>query len=198
MLNFFICSKKGAIDLPKPTVKVPVTVRDAISDLSYLNAHEGAFEQDYTTEPQSDYQVMMRKASCHLFNHKASNHKEVAVRKLMMIPPECGKEHLPKELIGRQQFSGTWGRLKWDNVAPTIDTRFDAASNGTNNHPFLHRAITPREAARIQSFDDRFVFVGSKYYIRQQIGNAVPPLMAKAIADKIYLTIGEKQERKHE
>lgn len=194
----FICSKKEAIDLPKPTVKVPVTVRDAISDLSYLNAHEGAFEQDYTTEPQSDYQVMMRKASCHLFNHKASNHKEVAVRKLMMIPPECGKEHLPKELIGRQQFSGTWGRLKWDNVAPTIDTRFDAASNGTNNHPFLHRAITPREAARIQSFDDRFVFVGSKYYIRQQIGNAVPPLMAKAIADKIYLTIGEKQERKHE
>ena len=188
----FICSRKGAIDLPKPTVKVPVTVRDAISDLSYLNAHEGAFEQDYTTEPQSEYQVAMRRGSRRLYNHKASNHNEIAVRKLMMIPPECGKEHLPKELIGRQQFSGTWGRLKWDEVSPTIDTRFDAASNGTNNHPFLHRAITPREAARIQSFDDKFVFVGSKFYIRQQIGNAVPPLMAKAIADQIFATIGGK------
>ena len=89
-------------------------------------------------------------------------------------------------MIGRQRFHTTWGRLKWDTVAPTIDTRFDAASNGTNNHPFLNRAITPREAARIQSFDDNFIFYGSKVRIRKQIGNAVPPLMAKAIADTIY------------
>jgi site-specific DNA-cytosine methylase len=88
-------------------------------------------------------------------------------------------------MIGKQKFHTTWGRLKWDTLAPTIDTRFDAASNGTNNHPFLNRAITPREAARIQSFDDKFVFYGSKVRIRKQIGNAVPPLMAKAIADKI-------------
>ena len=107
-----------------------------------------------------------------------------------MIPPECGKEHLPKELLGKQKFSGTWGRLKWDSVSPTIDTRFDASSNGTNNHPYLNRAITPREAARLQSFDDDFVFIGAKVQIRQQIGNAVPPLMAKAIADKIYEEIG--------
>ena len=72
-----------------------------------------------------------------------------------------------------------------------IDTRFDASSNGTNNHPFLNRAITPREAARLQSFDDEFVFIGAKVQIRQQIGNAVPPLMAKAIADKIYEELGE-------
>ena len=56
---------------------------------------------------------------------------------------------------------------------------------------FLNRAITPREAARLQSFDDDFVFIGAKVQIRQQIGNAVPPLMAKAIADKIYEEIGE-------
>ena len=102
-----------------------------------------------------------------------------------MIPPEQGKEYLPDNLIGNQKFKTTWGRLKWDMVSPTIDTRFDASSNGTNNHPFLHRAITPREAARIQSFDDCFVFYGSKVYIRKQIGNAVPPLLAKAIADQI-------------
>jgi len=93
---------------------------------------------------------------------------------------------LPKELIGNQIFGSTWGRLVWDEPSPTIDTRFDAASNGKNNHPFLHRAITPREAARLQSFDDTYVFYGTKVAIRTQIGNAVPPLMAKAIADTIY------------
>ena len=173
------------IDLPSPTISKPVTVKDAISDLSYLESGEGSFEQEYTTEAASDYQRLMRKGSSMLYNHKASNHAEIAIKKLSMIPPECGKEHLPASLMGNQQFSGTWGRLKWDTVSPTIDTRFDAASNGTNNHPFLNRAITPREAARLQSFDDNFVFIGSKVNIRQQIGNAVPPLMAKAIADKI-------------
>ena len=103
-----------------------------------------------------------------------------------MIPPEKGKEYLPKDLLGKQKFKSTWGRLKWDEPSPTIDTRFDAASNGTNNHPFLNRSITPREAARLQSFDDTFIFYGTKVNIRTQIGNAVPPLMAKAIADQIY------------
>ena len=134
----------------------------------------------------TDYQRMMRIDSKKLYNHKASNHSQVAIDKLSMIPPEKGKEYLPEELLGKQKFNSTWGRLKWDEPSPTIDTRFDAASNGTNNHPFLNRAITPREAARIQSFDDSFIFYGNKVDIRTQIGNAVPPLMAKAIADHIY------------
>ncbi len=186
----FICSKDKEISLPTGMDKI-VTVREAISDLAYLDSGEGDFEQDYLNEPTSEYQSERRKNSKKLYNHKASNHSAVAIKKLSMIPPECGKEHLPQELLGRQQFSGTWGRLKWDSVSPTIDTRFDASSNGTNNHPYLNRAITPREAARLQSFDDDFIFIGAKVQIRQQIGNAVPPLMAKAIADKIYEEIGE-------
>jgi DNA (cytosine-5)-methyltransferase 1/site-specific DNA-methyltransferase (adenine-specific) len=146
----FICSKDKAIELPKPTVNEHVTVRDAISDLAYLNSGEGQFEQDYITEPQSNYQAEMRKGSQKLYNHKASKHKEIAIEKLKLIPPEQGKEYLPDDMIGNQKFKTTWGRLKWDIVSPTIDTRFDASSNGTNNHPFLHRAIAPREAARIQ------------------------------------------------
>lgn len=187
----FICCKSKKIQLPKPTSKKIVTVRDAISDLAYLNSGEGFLEQEYSTETNSEYQKLMRKGAKKLYNHKASNHAEIAIEKLKMIPPECGKEHLPKELLGNQKFSGTWGRLKWDFPSPTIDTRFDACSNGTNNHPFLNRSITPREAARLQSFDDNFVFLGSKVQIRQQIGNAVPPLMAKAIADTIYKQVGE-------
>lgn len=183
--TIFICCKTKQISLPKATVSKFTTVRDAISDLSYLESGEGQYEQDYHCDAQSAYQLLMRDGSPKLYNHTASKHKEVALQKLRMIPPEKGKECLPENLIGKQKFKTTWGRLKWDEPSPTIDTRFDAASNGTNNHPYLNRAITPREAARIQSFDDRFVFCGSKVHVRKQIGNAVPPLMAKAIADKI-------------
>ena len=188
----FICSKNKLVTLPKPRQLQAITVREAIFDLAYLNSGEGDFELEYTTAPSSDYQTKMRDGSKKLFNHKASNHAAIAIKKLAMIPPECGKQYLPDEMLGKQKFSGTWGRLKWDEISPTIDTRFDAASNGTNNHPFLNRAITPREAARLQSFDDKFVFIGSKFYIRQQIGNAVPPLLAQAIADRIYDELGSK------
>jgi DNA (cytosine-5)-methyltransferase 1 len=182
----FICCKTKKITLPLPTTNKIVTVSEAIFDLAYLNSNEGKFEQEYLIEPNSEYQKRMRANSSKLYNHKASNHAIVAIEKLKMIPPEKGKEFLPKELLGKQQFKSTWGRLKWNNASPTIDTRFDAASNGTNNHPFLHRTITPREAARLQSFDDNYIFYGPKIAIRAQIGNAVPPLLAKAIADKIW------------
>ena len=185
----FICSKHNRVKLPEKTVDRIVTVKDAISDLSYLESGQGEYEQEYSLPISSDYQKQMRKGSKKLYNHMASNHKQVAIDKLKMIPPEKGKECLPDELLGKQKFKTTWGRLKWDEVSPTIDTRCDAASNGKNNHPSLHRAITPREAARIQSFDDSFVFYGSKVHIRKQIGNAVPPLLAKAIADKIDRTL---------
>jgi len=187
----FICTKGRKITLPVPTDGKHTSVRDAISDLSYLESGEGDFEQEYITEPQTDYQRLMRNGSKKLYNHKASNHKQIAIDKLKLIPPEQGKEFLPSEMHGNQKFKTTWGRLKWDDVSPTIDTRFDASSNGTNNHPYLNRAITPREAARIQSFDDNFIFYGSKVYVRRQIGNAVPPLLAKAIADQISAAFEE-------
>lgn len=182
----FLCNKEKKIDLPIPTVEKSITVREAIEDLAYLNSNEGGFEQKYITEEKSKYQKSMRKYSNKLYNHKASNHSKIALHKLSLIPPEKGKEYLPEYLLGKQKFKSTWGRLIWDKPSGTIDTRFDAASNGKNNHPFLNRTITPREAARIQSFDDSFVFYGNRVDIRTQIGNAVPPLMAKAIADQIY------------
>ena len=110
----FLCSKDSPIPLPEPTTTNYVTVRNAIEDLAYLNSGEGEFEMDYQTNPTSEYQKMMRKGSNRLFNHKASKHSELAVKKLSMIPPEKGKEYLPEELRGNQQFNSTWGRLRWD------------------------------------------------------------------------------------
>lgn len=181
----FICSKTKSITLPIGEENA-VTVRDAISDLAYLNSAEGSFEAEYQMKAMSAYQKKMRTNSMKLYNHQATAHSKVALEKLAMIPAEKGKEYLPDDLKGKQKFNTTWGRLVWNGVSPTIDTRFDAPSNGTNSHPELNRAITPREAARIQSFSDDFIFYGGKRSVGRQIGNAVPPLLSKGIADKIW------------
>lgn len=160
-------------------------VQDAISDLAYLCSNEGAFESDYLNPIQSNYQTLMRKDSPKLYNHQATNHSQAALEKLKLINKEQGKECLPKNLHGKQQFKSTWGRLNWNKISPTIDTRFDTPSNGTNSHPELHRSITPREAARIQSFSDNYIFYGNKTSVCKQIGNAVPPLLALALGKAI-------------
>jgi len=177
-----IGSLTRCVDLPSGQSKM-VTVRDAISDLAYLNSGEGEFESDYINDAQSAYQKKLRAKK--LYNHKATSHSKVALDKLAMIPPEGDKTSLPKELLGKQKFATTWSRLQWDTYSPTIDTRFDTPSNGRNSHPILNRAITPREAARIQSFKDDFIFYGPKTAICKQIGNAVPPFLAKAIGEAI-------------
>lgn len=176
---------KNGISLPKSNINFRTTVRDAISDLSYLNSGDGADVSLYQNEPLSEYQAILRKNSELLYNHKATNHSLIALNKLSLIPPEGDKTSMPNNLIGNQIFKTTWSRLIWDKPSPTIDTRFDTPSNGRNSHPYLNRAITPREAARIQSFPDTFRFYGPKTSICKQIGNAVPPLMAKAIAEHI-------------
>lgn len=179
---FVVGMKKQTFDFFRLPMSDRVTVADAISDLHFLTSGEGAFEQDYRQPENSTYQREMRQNSRKLFNHQATNHNQTALTKLRMIPPEGDKSSLPFELHGKQQFSTTWARLKWQEVSPTIDTRFDTPSNGRNSHPELHRAITPREAARLQSFPDDFVFYGKKTEICKQIGNAVPPKLAFALA----------------
>lgn len=185
--TIIIACRTHRIFLPDQSlyVNAKTTVRDAISDLSYLESGEGEFCQEYMVEASTDYQKWARLNSPKLYNHVATKHSDVAINKLKMIPPEGDKSSLPSELRGRQQFKTTWGRLTWGGQSPTIDTRFDTPSNGTNSHPILNRAITPREAARLQSFPDRFIFWGNKTDICKQIGNAVPPLMARAIGVSI-------------
>lgn len=88
----------------------------------------------------------------------------------------------------RKTSGGTdlFGRLWWDRPAFTIRTEFFKPEKGRYLHPSEHRPITHREAARLQSFPDDFVFYGSKIEIAKQIGNAVPPLLAAAVARSIF------------
>lgn len=159
---FIVGASRFSFDFNLLEPSQSVNIQDAISDLAYLCSNEGAFESDYLNPIQSSYQALMRKDSPKLYNHQATNHSQAALEKLKLINKEQGKECLPKNLHGKQQFKSTWGRLNWNKISPTIDTRFDTPSNGTNSHPELHRSITPREAARIQSFSDDYIFYGIK------------------------------------
>lgn len=186
---FIVGASRFSFDFNLLEPSQSVNVQDAISDLAYLCSNEGAFESDYLNPIQSNYQALMRKDSPKLYNHQATNHSQAALEKLKLINKEQSKECLPKNLHGKQQFKSTWGRLNWNKVSPTIDTRFDTPSNGTNSHPELHRSITPREAARIQSFSDNYIFYGNKTSVCKQIGNAVPPLLALALGKAILKSL---------
>lgn len=100
----------------------------------------------------------------------------------------------------RDNFFGSagWDDMEFDEwekdeISVTITTRFDTPSSGKFTHPFLNRAITVREAARIQSFPDTFRFIGNKGSQMKQVGNAVPPLLAAAIAEVIMKDIKEEK-----
>ena len=156
-----------------------------------MESGEGLECDTYILSAESDYQRQMREGSDKLFNHKATKHSDLALERLKMIPPNSGREVLPKEHLTKSIYSGTWARMIKEDQSVTITTRFDTPSSGKFTHPYLHRAITVREAARIQSFPDTFLFLGTKGSQMKQVGNAVPPLLAKEIALTIMKDIME-------
>ena len=116
-------------------------------------------------------------------NHISLNHSETVIRRYKLIKPG-GKLPPPEKLpadIRRSNFGNTYVRLDANAVAPTMVP----GNNAFPIHPSLHRSLTPREAARIQSFPDDFVFTGPRKEQCKLVGNAVPPLLGASIALKI-------------
>ncbi len=167
------------------TNKSYVSISDSIFDLPFINAGEGGFESDYEKDPETEYQIK-RKGKCKiLYNHDSSAHDKKIINILKLIKEGEGRNDLPEKYRTKSVHSGAYGRLERDKPSYTITTRFDTPSVGRVTHPILHRSLTPREAARIQSFDDDFIFYGGRSSIGIQIGNAVPPLLAYVIARQI-------------
>lgn len=186
--------KKNTVAFPKPTGK-RVTVNDAISDMPPLESGEGEEFAKYLGPAKTEYQRTMRKGmrSGMVQNHQATAHSAIAMTRMKMIPKGMGKEVLPPEHRTKSIYSGTWCRLIEDDIAATITTRFDTPSSGRFTHPTQNRCITVREAARIQSFPDSFIFYGTKTSQMKQVGNAVPPIFANAIAKSILKAQGENK-----
>lgn len=121
--------------------------------------------------------------------HQASSHRRQTIETLKRVPRDGGNRPAgvgPACLDNaRQSFGGytdVYGRLAWDQTAPTITARCRTPSCGRFAHPEQHRGLTPREAARLQTFPEEWIFAGPFDDKFKQIGNAVPPLAANVFA----------------
>ena len=124
-------------------------------------------------------------------NHIATKHSNIAIQRMKKISGGENFTVLEEEI--KTVHSGSYGRLKKNKPAATITTRFDTPAGGKFIHPTLDRTLTPREAARLQSFSDKFEFFGSRTSICKQIGNAVPPKMAFFLAELTKELINNEQ-----
>lgn len=191
-------------------MKPAVTVWEAIGDLPKIHACEGNEFMDYDQQACNDFQRLCREGSIGVYNHVAMRHTKRLVNRFNMILSGCNVNSLPEELRVRKRngngelsesyYSSNYRIIEPNSVSFTIPASFYS----TFIHPYIPRNITAREAARIQSFPDWYIFKGKRTQISSkllsklgkeednhlsqynQIGNAVPPLMAKAIADRIF------------
>lgn len=149
----------------------------AIGDLPSRECDLGVDVDYYSVAPFTEYQRMMRGSNSILYNHVATNHTELVKSVIAMVPPGGNHKDLPKGVGNTRNFNVAWTRYHPDRPSNTIDT-------GHRNHFHYkwNRVPTIREFARLQSFPDDFVFCGTKTQQNRQVGNAVPPLLGKAIA----------------
>lgn len=171
--------------------KIPfVTCKDALSDLDFIGDNRLLpDEAEYEFVAMSEYQKLMRKNSDKLWNHVTTIHTEKTRSIIAMVPDGGNYKDLPRELWSTRKVNIAWTRMDSKKPCFTIDTG--------HNHHFHYRANrvpTVRESARIQSFPDDFRFIGIKTSQLKQVGNAVPPLLAQAVAESIIVALGGEKD----
>lgn len=175
----FVGSRVGEFHYPQKLNSI-VTCEMALSDLPPLIDELGEEVMEYSKSPENMYQKMMRKHSDKVRNHIAASHSDKVKQIISLVPDGGNYKDLPEEFIHTRNFHVAWTRFDSNKPAPTIDT-----GHRHHFHYKYNRVPTVRECARIQSFPDNFVFLGNKTQQFRQVGNAVPPLMAMAIAEEI-------------
>lgn len=148
------------------------TVRDAIGDLPMIDSDQEA--KDYAKPAETRFQKLMRASTKELTNHKAPKHPAETIEKIRNTKP--GEPMYPKF---KQRIRLSWDRPSTTQVSGGIRPQFQFG------HPERARGLTVRERCRIQSFPDDFEVLGGTVQGRVQTGNAVPPLLAKAIATQV-------------
>ena len=200
----FIGNRIGAaISHPKPTHGPGrnerfTTIKDAIGDLPPLRNGEDLGRVPYLSGAQSAFQRLMRGNATTVGNHGAPTLGKVNMQRLPFIPPGGSWRDIPHDLLPegmkrakRSDHTKRYGRMKWDGLSCTVLTKCDIHW-GAYIHPDQDRAITVREAARLQAFPDWFEFAGSRTEQYVQVGNAVPPLLGKAIGHHLIQLMQER------
>ena len=204
---FFLGNRLGLPILwPKPThgpgLKRFVNVRDAIGDLPPLrNGENPARPLPYRTAPESEYQAVLRGSAIHVANHVAPCLAPINLERMKHIPEGGSWRDVPFELLPagmkrarRCDHTKRYGRLRNDGLSSTILTKCDLHW-GAYIHPEQDRVLTVREAARLQSFPDWFDFAGPRTEQYVQVGNAVPPLLAKQLGQALINAASEWRRR---
>ena len=163
-------------------------MQEAIGDLPPLKCGErGAEVKEYICEPMCDYQKRARIGSCGIYNHEAPRLSKENQERLKYIKPGGNWTDIPDELLPKgmkrarkSDHTKRYGRVTPDGLASTILTKCDPHW-GAYFHYNQDRSFTVREAARLQSFPDHFIFTGTQGQQFAQVGNAVPPLLAEAV-----------------
>ena len=168
------------LPLEEPVLKPHVTVHEAIADLPYVNMGEGGEIVAYDKPPHSDYARSMRSSEPVTYNHFAGVLSSQNVERMKYIKPGGSWRDIPFELLpkGMQRarqsdHTKRYGRLRNEGLAGTVLTKCDPHW-GAVFLPDQDRALTVREAARIQSFPDRYKFLGPRVSQYEQVGNAGP------------------------
>lgn len=180
---FFVGSIHGLVaSAPLPTVRRDqyVSVWDAIGDLPPLSPGESAFS--YASGPLCAYQRGIRRGSRSLQGHEASRHPAHLVKAISFVPDGGNRQSIPARYQPRSGFHNSYSRLHSASPAVAVTQNMGKPSGTRCIHPFQHRGLTTREGARLQSFPDRFRFAGAMMSQRLQVANAVPPLLAEAVA----------------
>ena len=180
-----ILNGKSDFKYPEPLLdeKHFVTCKEALSDLPSLigdNDFNLNAVRKYISKPQSEYQKMMRLNSKAVYNHYPINHAQKTIDTIARIPDGGNYKSLPKEEAKKYKYHESLHRYSSNKPSLTIDT-----GHRTHFHYQYNRIPTVRENARLQSFTDDFVFFGTKQEQYKQVGNAVPPLLGKAVAKQI-------------
>lgn len=189
-----IVALPGEIELPQF-----ISVKDAIDDLPVLrNGEAGAEIKKYRTQPKNNFQRAMRAGSNGVVNHEAARLSMINMERLAYIPPGGNWTDIPPHLLPkgmqrarRSDHTKRYGRVDPNGLASTILTKCDPHW-GAYFHYSQDRAFTVREAARIQTFPDTFHFAGSRVEQYEQVGNAVPPLLAAAIGRSLSGALGHE------
>lgn len=168
----------------KPPLLPYVTFRDATSDLPEIGNNDSA--NYYATEPQTDFQRWLRRNATNVLTEYSYPKNSARLINFMNLAREGGSIlDFPEDIRPKISFNNSYSRLWWDRPSTTITSNLGSPSSARCVHPKSCRALTTREGARLQSYPDDYIFIGTRGSKNLQIGNSVPPLLAIALSDSI-------------